>query len=928
MAEKRQKKQAAKAFEKETFSKDKEVTGAKHTEHRQDNTFSEENQYSVNEKPVSNLPRDANHGRHIRNATSGHSVQKSKAVEEKQFSSDNSFYTEKSGISTATTRTEYRKNSKKKYYRQQQQDTSGHNVQKSEAEAEKAFLKENSFINEDNDNATNFHTEDADSFQDNYHVRNTYQRSEEKGKYHKRRVQREHAHRERAKSENAKQSDYGDFQTKDATFSQGQAEEIIDKKVQKAFDKSEKNRRKLQKAKDKMPKKRQYEMKRVFDEKSGKAKYVVVPVEVEKPFKPDGLGKTAVHKLQTENMYFVHRKIAETEKDNSAVEGAHKTEQRAEDIYHYMKYHRKSKAQRKRDRLERLQKKQVTADMKLEYEKFISENPHLKGNSPKKQLQRQLQKQLQKQRIKREYAKARRAGAEAKSAKEAFTKTANTATGIAKKLQEIATKNKTLIITVGIFALLLIMIMSALSSCGSMFTGTVTTTMASTYLSLPAEIDAADLSFTEKEMELQNKIDRIESDYPGYDEYDYNLGAIGHDPYTLISYLSAVHTEFTAAGIESEIQQLFDAMYSLTTEEVEETRTRTVTKTGTRTVTNADGSTSTEEYEYEEEEEYTVTILRVTLTVTPLESIVAGRMDSEQTDIFGAYTETKGGLQVFASPVDYYWYYYISSYYGYRKNPNTGVEEFHRGVDIAVPTGTMVHAAHDGTVTEAAYDSYYGNYVVITDSKGYTTKYAHMDSLNVSAGQSVKKGDNIGKSGNTGSSTGSHLHIECLYNGEYYNPLFYFEAGEQTIYGETPGGTGGGTGNVIPPESYDDATVQTLMREANRYLGMPYTFGGTAPASFDCSGFVCWVFSNSGVHNLPRTTAQGIYDQCTPVSASEAKAGDLIFFTKTYNAGRTVTHVGIYCGNGTMVHCGDPIQYTSINTSYWQSHFYSFGRLN
>lgn len=108
-------------------------------------------------------------------------------------------------------------------------------------------------------------------------------------------------------------------------------------------------------------------------------------------------------------------------------------------------------------------------------------------------------------------------------------------------------------------------------------------------------------------------------------------------------------------------------MYSLTTEEVEETRTRTVTKTGTRIVTNPDGTTRTEEYEYEEEEEYTVTILRVTLTVTPLESIVAGRMDSEQTEIFGAYTETKGGLQVFASPVDYYWYYYISSYYGYRK---------------------------------------------------------------------------------------------------------------------------------------------------------------------------------------------------------------------------------------------------------------------
>ena len=210
MAEKRQKKQAAKVFEKEIFSKDKEVTGAKHIEHRQDNTFSAENQFHANMKPVSNLPRDANHGSRTRNATSGHSVQKS------------------------------------------------------EVEAEKAFLKENSFMQEEQ--SEDFDTVSDNMIENKVHVRDTYQRSEEKGKYHKGRVQREHAHRERAKSENTKQSDYGDFQTKDATFSQGQAEEFTDKKVQKAFDKSEKSRQKLQKAKDKMPKKRQYEMKRVFDE--------------------------------------------------------------------------------------------------------------------------------------------------------------------------------------------------------------------------------------------------------------------------------------------------------------------------------------------------------------------------------------------------------------------------------------------------------------------------------------------------------------------------------------------------------------------------------------------------------------------------------------------------------------------------------------
>ena len=149
-----------------------------------------------------------------------------------------------------------------------------------------------------------------------------------------------------------------------------------------------------------MPKKRQYEMKRVFDEQTGKQVCGGSGGSGE-AIQAGRTRKSCGSQTPDRKYVFVHRKIAETEKDNSAVEGAHKTEQRAEDIYHYMKYHRKSKAQRKRDRLERLHKKQVTADMKLEYEKFISENPHLKGNSPKKQLQRQLQKQ----RIKREYAK-------------------------------------------------------------------------------------------------------------------------------------------------------------------------------------------------------------------------------------------------------------------------------------------------------------------------------------------------------------------------------------------------------------------------------------------------------------------------------------------------------------------------------------------
>ena len=119
-----------------------------------------------------------------------------------------------------------------------------------------------------------------------------------------------------------------------------------------------------------------------------------------------------------------------------------------------------------------------------------------------------------------------------------------------------------------------------------------------------------------------------------------------------------------------------------------------------------------------------------------------------------------------------------------------------------------------------------------------------------------------------------------------------------------------------------------LFTEGEKYIGYPYVWGGSTPeTSFDCSGFVCWTYTHSGVYNLPRTTAQQIYNQCKKISPSEARAGDLIFFENTYESYEPVTHVGIYAGDGRMLHCGDPIKYTSTQTAYWKSHFYAFGRL-
>ena len=130
----------------------------------------------------------------------------------------------------------------------------------------------------------------------------------------------------------------------------------------------------------------------------------------------------------------------------------------------------------------------------------------------------------------------------------------------------------------------------------------------------------------------------------------------------------------------------------------------------------------------------------------------------------------------------------------------------------------------------------------------------------------------------------------------------------------------------IPPEALDDEVFAAIIKEAEKYLGYPYVWGGSSPStSFDCSGFVSWVINHSG-WDVGRLGAQGLCNICTPVSSANVKPGDLVFFTRTYDT-PGVSHVGIYVGNNMMIHCGDPISYANLNSNYWQSHFYRYGRL-
>ena len=127
------------------------------------------------------------------------------------------------------------------------------------------------------------------------------------------------------------------------------------------------------------------------------------------------------------------------------------------------------------------------------------------------------------------------------------------------------------------------------------------------------------------------------------------------------------------------------------------------------------------------------------------------------------------------------------------------------------------------------------------------------------------------------------------------------------------------------PESYlDDETFAAILKEAEKYLGFPYVWGGSSPStSFDCSGFVSYVYNQCG-WSFGRLGAQGLYNICSRTSSP--RPGDLVFFVGTYDTAG-ISHVGIYVGDGWMLHCGDPISYANLNSSYWQSHLYAYGRL-
>lgn len=569
------------------------------------------------------------------------------------------------------------------------------------------------------------------------------------------------------------------------------------KKIQRLEQRSERAHERLDAAREKLPTKKVLKKERVFDEESGKGKTrLYFEDEIKMPKVKSKLqfeADKSVRKVGDTLASGIHGKIHEVEQDNSAVEAAHRSEIVAESAVRHYSHHRQNKANKPFEKVSKLEHDAQVADTKLHYEKTQQEHPEMKKQRTN------MNKHYQKQAIKKEYAAARKAGSQT-----AGTATKNTGKKTREKaadrIKEFVAKNKKVFLWIGVGVLVLVLLAAGISSCTAMFSSTGSAIITSSYLSEDEAMLGAEAQYCQMEAELQDKLDNFESYYPGYDEYNYDLDDIEHDPYVLISILSALHdAEFTLSEVQSTLQMLFDKQYILTTEEIVEVRYRTETRVGSYTTTDPEtGATSTHYYTYEVEVPYNYYIMNVTLENFNLSHVPVYIMSQDQLSMY------------------------------------------------------------------ATYMSVVGNREDLFPDSPYVDKY-----------------------------------IE--------NPPDEY---------------------TVNPSYMSDETFATLIEEAEKYLNYPYVWGGSNPeTSFDCSGFVSYVLTNSGLVNTGRLGAQGLYNVCTPVSRADAKPGDLVFFVGTYDT-PGVSHVGIYVGDGVMLHCGDPIQYSSINTSYWQSHFYAFGRPN
>lgn len=391
--------------------------------------------------------------------------------------------------------------------------------------------------------------------------------------------------------------------------------------LQRYIKKSDQAADRLDKAMDKIPKKKTLSFDREFDERSGKGK---TRLHFEEKEKPIGTGKerNPLSPALNEAGAFVHKKIHEAEHDNAGVEAAHKTEKAAETLGRYSV--RKARENYRSHKLKpyrtvrKAEKAAEKANAKYFYKKAMYENPNLSSANP-------INRMLQKKRLKKQYAaELRKKGQKAaKAARKSAEKTKQAGSFVIRHRRGVAILIALLLIFVLIF--------TGLSSCSSLLSGGFNGILGTSYTSEDSDLVAVENAYAAMENELQGKIDSVEKDYPGYDEYKYELDGIGHNPHELASILTAKHQSYTLSKVQADLQKILTKQYSLTLKEEIEVRYKTETHTDPDT-----GETT------EEEVPYNYYILHVRLKTTPLSDIAREILNEEQLKMYRVYLETSG----------------------------------------------------------------------------------------------------------------------------------------------------------------------------------------------------------------------------------------------------------------------------------------------
>ena len=598
--------------------------------------------------------------------------------------------------------------------------------------------------------------------------------------------------------------------------------------------------------------------------------------------KPDKPGRKVIHVPADMASVKVHQLVhASNEDNNTGVQSAEFAEGAGETSLHAASNAKYSHKLHKYKKAERLEKKADKTQIEELFQKSLKENPEAASNV--------FSRWRQKQEIKKEYA-AMKAG---KSEAQAAYRTGSTVTTRVKKQFEdftakafqYVTEHSHIIIVILGAALLVLLISGMLSSCSALLGGSGNAVIGTSYTAEDDDILGAEADYRAMEEELRRQIREMQED-DDYDDFELHVDEIGHNPWELASLLTVLYEDYSRREVQRMLRQLFEAQYSFSSSASVET----VTETRTVRVGESLGTVTTSGY----------CNCR----------ICCGQWSGGPT-ASGVYPTANHTLAVDAS------------------NPFVpmGTKVVMNGVEYKVEdTGNF---ARYGVQFDVYYDSHIAASLhghkqwecFLADDNGSNTV-----DVTTTTTQRVL---NITATNHTLTSVIANMDL-TVEERERYQLLLQTKGNkpylfEDDIYSNP---TSDYLHYDIPGEALTDAKFAKMIHEAEKYLGYPYVWGGSSPStSFDCSGFVSWVINNCGNGwNVGRQTAEGLRGCCDIIQRSQAKPGDLIFFQGTYDT-PGASHVGIYVGNGMMIHCGNPISYASIETSYWQQHFFCFGRI-